>query len=197
MAAPTGVLISVVANVTINIGLNTQKHAHLRHQRAGGHGSVMAASPVWWLGITLQLLGEVGNMVGPHRPAPLGAARSTAPVAPDYMYIHPPGRALILTCQPPAALPYCRPPKKLKPVAHKIAVVVVATAAVRAPAGGVLLRRGFCGGAAWCRRAGHGAWQQPCAHNDPTPPHCCRETNRSSPARRGPPHRIASSRPCS
>eukprot|EP00039_Didymoeca_costata_P005603 m.82919 g.82919 ORF g.82919 m.82919 type:complete len:455 (-) comp12894_c0_seq4:1654-3018(-) len=55
-----GVLISVGANVIINIGLNIQKYAHTQRQRTGGKSMITGT---WIIGLSTQLFGEIGNMV--------------------------------------------------------------------------------------------------------------------------------------
>ena len=60
-----GVILSVIADVIIAISLNTQKIAHNRNadRQTGRPSKAFIRLPLWWVGITLNALGEVGNML--------------------------------------------------------------------------------------------------------------------------------------
>ena len=59
-----GVILSVVADVIIAISLNVQKTAHMRNEGADGKPvKSMLKLPLWWLGLLLNVGGELGNML--------------------------------------------------------------------------------------------------------------------------------------
>lgn len=58
-----GAIISVCGNLMISISLNTQKFAHMKIQEQGGSKNSYTSSKLWWLGLLLTIVGEVGNFV--------------------------------------------------------------------------------------------------------------------------------------
>ncbi|EOD38875.1 hypothetical protein EMIHUDRAFT_454529 [Emiliania huxleyi CCMP1516] len=59
-----GVVLSVIADVIIAVSLNVQKTAHMRNEGADGKPvKGMLKLPLWWLGLLLNVGGELGNML--------------------------------------------------------------------------------------------------------------------------------------
>lgn len=54
-----GIVISICGNVLISISLNMQKYAHIR--QAQHSSKPYYTSPLWWMGIILMGVGELGN----------------------------------------------------------------------------------------------------------------------------------------
>ncbi|XP_029694699.1 NIPA-like protein 2 isoform X1 [Takifugu rubripes] len=54
-----GIIISICGNVLISISLNVQKYTHLRQAERGS--KPYYTSPVWWFGVVLMGVGEMGN----------------------------------------------------------------------------------------------------------------------------------------
>ncbi|XP_063735356.1 NIPA-like protein 2 isoform X3 [Eleginops maclovinus] len=54
-----GIIISICGNVLISISLNIQKYAHVRQSQRGS--KPYYTSGVWWCGVALMGLGELGN----------------------------------------------------------------------------------------------------------------------------------------
>lgn len=59
-----GVAMSVVSNVIIGVSMNVQKLAHNRNKDGAGdpirHFTML---PLWWVGILMNIFGELGNML--------------------------------------------------------------------------------------------------------------------------------------
>ena len=59
-----GVVASVASNVIIGVSMNVQKLAHNRNQDGAGdpvrHFTML---PLWWVGILMNIVGELGNML--------------------------------------------------------------------------------------------------------------------------------------
>ena len=59
-----GVVTSVVSNVIIGVSMNVQKLAHNRNQDGAGDPVLhFTMLPLWWLGILMNIFGELGNML--------------------------------------------------------------------------------------------------------------------------------------
>uniref|UniRef100_A0A8D3AEW1 NIPA like domain containing 2 n=1 Tax=Scophthalmus maximus TaxID=52904 RepID=A0A8D3AEW1_SCOMX len=54
-----GIIVSICGNVLISISLNIQKYAHVRQVQRGSEPYY--TSPVWWCGVVLMGVGELGN----------------------------------------------------------------------------------------------------------------------------------------
>ncbi|KAL6108691.1 nipal2 [Pungitius sinensis] len=54
-----GIIISICGNILISISLNIQKYAHVRHSQRDS--KPYYTSPVWWCGVALMGVGELGN----------------------------------------------------------------------------------------------------------------------------------------
>jgi drug/metabolite transporter (DMT)-like permease len=60
-----GVILSVIADAIISVSLNLQKHAHNRNwdHAAGKPKRPFTRLPLWWVGMLLNVFGELGNLV--------------------------------------------------------------------------------------------------------------------------------------
>ncbi|MEQ2311654.1 hypothetical protein AMECASPLE_022581 [Ameca splendens] len=54
-----GIIISICGNVLISISLNIQKYAHVRQAQRGSKPYYTSA--MWWCGVVLMGIGELGN----------------------------------------------------------------------------------------------------------------------------------------
>ncbi|MED6294877.1 NIPA-like protein 2, partial [Characodon lateralis] len=54
-----GIIISICGNVLISISLNIQKYAHVRQAQRGS--KPYYTSTMWWCGVVLMGIGELGN----------------------------------------------------------------------------------------------------------------------------------------
>lgn len=55
-----GCILAIAGNLLISVSLNIQKYTHLRNVKAESQKHYLHM-PLWWLGFTLMVLGEVGN----------------------------------------------------------------------------------------------------------------------------------------
>jgi len=61
--AIVGAIISVCGNLLISVSLNLQKYAHMRIQAQGDSKGSYMKNKLWWLGLSLTVIGEIGNFV--------------------------------------------------------------------------------------------------------------------------------------
>nr|XP_023999958.1 NIPA-like protein 2 [Salvelinus alpinus] len=93
-----GIIISICGNFLISISLNIQKYAHMRQSQLGDSRPYYT-SVLWWSGVVLMGVGELGNF----------AAYGFAPAS----LIAPLGCVSVIAN--PMACWFCNPPIRVKP----------------------------------------------------------------------------------